>query len=67
MNEVKGYKVTVAYTQSGEPIVEEVMACSMKFAVKDWFCISFFDVNGRMVKEYFKEIVSVTPIYSEQE
>jgi metal-responsive CopG/Arc/MetJ family transcriptional regulator len=47
--------------------IEEVIACSMKFAVKDWFCLSFFDVNGRMVKEYFKVVNSVTPIYSVEE
>jgi hypothetical protein len=46
---------------------EEVIACNMKFAVKDWFCLSFFDENGRMVKEYFKVVNSVTPIYSVEE
>ena len=64
MHEIKKYKVTVAYW--GEvPIIEEVVACSMKFAVKDWFCVSFFDKTGRLIKEYFKEVLAVEPIYSE--
>ena len=67
MDKINKFKVTVAYTISGEPIVEEVIACRMKFAVKDWFCVSFFDENERMVQEYFKEVVSVTPVYVNDE
>ena len=66
MSEVKKYIVTVGMGQDGKLIVEEVVASSMKFAIKDWFCISFLD-GDRLVKEYFSPILAVEPVYSEEE
>jgi hypothetical protein len=66
-DKVEKYIVTIGMGADGLLIKEEVVACKMKFAIKDWFAISFLDREERLVKEYFMEILAVEPIYSVEE